>query len=128
MALFKSIYKGILKPKEWGNRMWGICLDVDVLNGARAQSVVEYIIEDNKTKLISPVDNVVLDMSKTKEIPEVPQFVYGELVSPVNHLDMKGKIHTIKWHFNLKACYYYIQVDGKNKSKRYFEEDLVGVT
>lgn len=39
---------------------------------------------------------------------------------------MKGKIHTIKWHFNLNACYYYIQVDGKNKSKRYFEEDLVG--
>ena len=107
--------------------MWGMCFDVDVLNGALYQSVVEYVIEDNKVQLISPVDNVVLEISKIKEIPKVPRFVYGELVSPVNHLDMKGKIHTIKWYFNLNACYYYIQVDGKNKSKRYFEEDLVGV-
>ena len=106
--------------------MWAICLDVDVLNGALYQSVIEYIIEDNKAKLISPVDNVILDMSKIKAIPDEPRFVYGELVSPANHLDMKGKIHTIKWHFKLKACYFYIQVDGKNKSKRYFEEDLVG--
>lgn len=108
--------------------MWGMCLDVDVLNGALSQSIVEYIIEDNRAKLISPVVNVVLDMSKIKEIPDAPRFVYGELVSPVNRLDMKGKIHTIKWHFDLNACYYYIQIDGKNKSKRYFEEDLVGVT
>ena len=107
--------------------MWGICLDVDALNGVLFQSIVEYIIEDNKAKLISPVKNVVLDMSKIKGISEAPRFVYGELVSPVNHLEVKGRIHTIKWHFNLKACYYYIQVDGKNKSKRYFEEDLVGV-
>ena len=108
--------------------MWGICLDVDVCNGSLYQSVVEYNIEDDKVKLISPVNNVVIEMSKIKEIPKTPRFVYGEFVSPVNHLDMKGKIHIMKWHFNLNACYYYIQVDGKNKSKRYFEEDLVGGT
>lgn len=48
--------------------MWGICLDVDALNGVLFQSIVEYIIEDNKAKLISPVKNVVLDMSKIKGI------------------------------------------------------------
>lgn len=112
---------------QGGDRMWGICSDVDVLNGLLFQSVIEYNIVDNKAKLISPFTNVVIDMSKIKEIPDAPRFVYGEFVSPINHVDIKGKIHTIKWHFNLKACYYYIQVDGKNKSKRYFEEDLVGV-
>ncbi len=40
---------------------------------------------------------------------------------------MIGKIHTIKWHYNLDCCFYHIQVNGKVKSKRYFEEDLVGV-
>ena len=39
----------------------------------------------------------------------------------------KSIYREIKWHFNLKACYYYIQVDGKNTSIRYFEKDLVGV-
>lgn len=107
--------------------MWGICSDVDVLNGLLFQSVIEYIIVDNKVKLISPFTNVVIDMSKIKEIPDVPRFVYGEFVSPINHLDMEGKIHIIKWHFALKECYYKIQVNGKLKSKRYFGDDLVGI-
>lgn len=108
--------------------MWGICIAVDVLNGALSQSVVEYIIKDNKAIVVSPVDNVVLDTSKIREISGTPQFIYGELVSPVNHPDMKGTINIIKWHGNLKCCYYKIQINGKVKSKRYFAEDLVGVT
>ena len=113
---------------QGGDKMWGICIDVNVLNGALSQAVVEYIIKDNKAIVIAPIDNVVLDISKIREIPGLPQFVYGELVSPINHLDMKGTIHIIKWHFNLKCCYYKIQINGKLKSKRYFGEDLVRVT
>lgn len=113
---------------QGGDKMWGICIDVNVLNGALSQAVVEYIIKDNKAIVIAPIDNVVLDISKIREIPGSPQFVYGELVSPINHLDMKGTIHIIKWHFNLKCCYYKIQINGKLKSKRYFGEDLVRVT
>ncbi len=75
----------------------------------------------------SPSANVILDMSKIKEISDAPRFVYGEFVSPINHLDMEGKIHIIKWHFDLKECYYKIQVNGKMKSKRYFGEDLVEI-
>ena len=60
--------------------MWGICIDVNVLNGALSQAVVEYIIKDNKAIVIAPIDNVVLDISKIREIPGSPQFVYGELV------------------------------------------------
>ena len=80
-----------------GDKMWGICIDVNVLNGALSQSVVEYIIKDNKATIIAPI----------------------------NHLDMKGTIHIIKWHFDLKCCYYKIQINGKLKSKRYFSKDLV---
>lgn len=108
--------------------MWGMCIDVNVLNGALSQSVVEYIIKDNKAIVIAPIGNVVLDISKIRKNPDAPEFVYGELVSPINHLDMKGTIHIIKWHFNLKCCYYKIQINGKLKSKRYFGEDLVRVT
>lgn len=108
--------------------MWGVCIDANVLNGSLSQAVVEYIIEDNKAIVISPTSNVILDISKIREIPDSPQFVYDELVSPTNHLDIMGRIHTIKWHFNLKCCYYKIQIDGKVKSKRYFDGDLIGVT
>lgn len=83
-----------------GDKMWGICIDVNVLNGVLSQAVVEYIIKDNKAIVIEPI----------------------------NHLDMKSTIHIIKWHFNLKCCYYKIQIKGKLKSKRYFSEDLVRVT
>jgi len=107
--------------------MWGICFDIDVLNGNLFQSVVEYNVKDNKAIVIAPIVNVILDISKIREIPTSPQFFYNELVSPINHLDIKGKIHSIKWHFNLECCYYKIQVNGKVKSKRYFAEDLVGV-
>lgn len=41
--------------------MWGMCFDADVFNGALYQSVVEYVIENNKVQLISPVDNVILE-------------------------------------------------------------------
>ena len=106
--------------------MWGVCIDVNILNGALFQSVVEYIIEDNQAIVISPINNVVFDISKIREIPDSPRFVYGELVSPMNHLDMQGMIHSIKWNFKLKCCYYKIQVSGKVKSKHYLSEDLVG--
>ena len=107
--------------------MWGICLDVDVLNGLLFQTVVEYNIVDNNAELISPFDDVVISMSKIKEIPNIPCFSYGEIVSPINHLDIKGQIHIIKWHFDLKECYYKIQVNGNLKSRRYFAEDLVEI-
>lgn len=106
--------------------MWGICYDVDMFDGKLYQMIIEYIVKDNKVIVISPIDNIVPDISKVRELPTPPGFLYGGTVSPVNHLDMKGKIHTIRWHYNSQAYYYYIQVDGKNKSKRYFEEDLVG--
>jgi hypothetical protein len=33
-------------------------------------------IKDNKAIVIAPIDNVVLDISKIREIPGSPQFVY----------------------------------------------------
>ena len=62
---------------QGGDKMWGICIDVNVLNGALSQAVVEYIIKDNKAIVIAPIDNVVLDISKIREIPGSPQFFMG---------------------------------------------------
>lgn len=107
--------------------MFGICLDVEVAEGKLSQAIVEYIVEKNQAIIIAPVSDVRLPVSKIRELSTPPKFFYDDLVSPINHLDMIGKIHTIKWHYNLGCCFYHIQVDGKLKSKRYFDEDLVGV-
>lgn len=108
--------------------MFGICLDVEVAEGKLSQAIVQYIVEENHAIIIAPVSEVRLPVSKIRELSTPPKFFYGESVSPINHLDMIGKIHTIKWHYNLGCCFYHIQVDGKVKSKRYFDEDLVGVS
>lgn len=38
---------------------------------------------------------------------------------------MIGKIEMIIWHFKDKDYNYYISVDGKKKSKRYYAKDLI---
>lgn len=107
--------------------MFGICQDMEVAEGKLSQAIVEYIIEENHAIIIAPIPEGRLPVSKIRKLTTPPKFFYNDLVSPTNHLDMIGKIHTIKWHYNLDCCFYHIQVNGKVKSKRYFDEDLVGV-
>lgn len=56
----------------------------------------------------------------------MPRFVWGESVVIIT----KGKqciaiIEDIMWHENKKEFFYFVTVNGKRKSKRYFEDELV---
>jgi len=56
---------------------------------------------------------------------EPPLFTYGDSVSPMNHPEIVGIISDIIYHGGKKASIYFIEIGGKKKSKRYFDEDLI---
>lgn len=111
--------------------MWGICFDRILRDGnifpsGLFQRVVEYkISEDNTTaNLVYPIEGqIAIDTIKSLDNP--PQFMKGDLVSPVNHPDMIGVIQEIGWHFNCQEYLYFISVNGRKKSKRYYDRDLI---
>lgn len=102
--------------------MWGICLDISVPE--LFQHIVEYDCE--KSVILQPVQNVKVSADNIELIENAPDFVYDESVSPVNLPDITGKIHTIIWHFKRKECCYYIEIDRKKLSGRYYAGDLSG--
>lgn len=105
--------------------MWGICFDSKALEDGLFQSVVQYKIDNSKALVMSPKANYELDIKRIRELPAHPRFVYGEQVSPCNHPDMTGVIIGIRWHFKRNCCFYTISINGKMKSKRYFDDDLI---
>ncbi len=52
-----------------------------------------------------------------------PKFNYDELVIILKN-EKKGIINRISWHYKNSEFLYYLTIGGKNKSKRYKEEDL----
>lgn len=105
--------------------MWGICLDGKALEDGLFQAVVQYKIDNSKALVILPKENYELDIKEIRELPAPPRFVYGEQVSPRNHPGMTGMIIGIRWHFKRNCCFYTISVNGKTRSKRYFDDDLI---
>lgn len=101
--------------------MWGICFDISV--SELFQHIVEYDYENNV--ILKPMQNIKVPANKIKFVDNVPEFIYNEIVSPVNHTNVKGKIYAIVWHSKRKEFCYYIKVNGKKKSKRYYKKDLI---
>jgi hypothetical protein len=110
-----------------GAFMWGICLDSKTLEDGLFQTVVQYKIDNRKAIIILPKANYELDIKRIRELPISPRFVYGDQVSPCNHPDIIGVVVGIHWHFKRNCCIYRISVNGKTKSKRYFDDDLISV-
>ena len=106
--------------------MWGICFDISVLGGTLCQNVVEYeTIDDGDTALlINPVKNIEIPVEKIRVLNKPPEFVYGDLVIPVVHPELVGKIEKIIWHFKKGTCGYHISVNGRKKKTRYYADDL----
>ncbi|MCM1313900.1 MAG: hypothetical protein NC205_00660 [Prevotella sp.] len=103
--------------------MWGVCFDIAVPE--LFQKAVEFKMDSGNAIILKPVQNIKVSANKVILMDNAPDFVYGEIVSPVNHTDIIGKIHTIIWHFKIKEFFYYIESDGKKKSKRYYGNDLI---
>ena len=91
------------------------------------QRAIEYepSLENNKAIIIQPFSGYQIDVKKVKSIVNPPKYIYGDCICPTNHPDMKGKIRDIIWHFKNQTFNYYIEVNNKKVSKRYYEEDLI---
>lgn len=107
--------------------MWGICLDILTDEGNLFQKVVEYQFDSvgHIANILQPTKGVQISINAIKPTNEPPEFVYGDFVSLANHSDIKGKIETISWSFKNMDYIYYISVNGKKKSKRYYAKDLM---
>lgn len=106
-------------------KKWGICLDCETYNIGLFYKVVQYQEDDERDEVIIILP-ITAQVSKKniKELSESPKYIYGEKVFPCNHPSMKGVILEIQWHFKLKCYIYIIEINGKRKSKRYFDDDL----
>lgn len=103
--------------------MWGICLDISVPE--LFQKAVEFRTDSENAVILKPVQDIKIPVDRIKIVNNPPAFVYNEVVSPANNTDIIGKIHTIIWHFKRKEFCYYIEVNGKKKSRRYYVSDLI---
>ena len=56
---------------------------------------------------------------------DAPTYIYDDIVSPTEHPEMLGVISGIGYYFKTHELYYLITINGKKKSKRYFQNDLV---
>lgn len=112
--------------------MWGICFDYTVCEGKVLptelfQLVVEYepSADGGTANITYPVKGILIAIDKIRQLEQPPRFVDGDLVSPVSHPELVGAIHEIRWHFNRQEYMYFITVNGKKKSKRYYFDDLI---
>lgn len=94
--------------------MWGVYF-------GSGQTVIQY--DSEKAEMLAP-ERGALDLRYVKPLSNAPEFEYNACVSPVNHPELTGRIVKIYWHFDKQQYYYYIEINGKLKSRRYFAEDL----
>ena len=73
-------------------------------------------------RLASAIDSLV-----QKKLPE-PEFQIGDAVTVIlnerNKTPRTGVVRDVVWHYKDSRYNYYLQVDGKKISKRYFAVDL----
>ena len=102
---------------------WAICFYIDV--PCLFQRVVSYEKESSQVVTVFYRGEFFkVPMDKMREI-NPPKFAYGDTVSPANHLELTGVITDIVYHGGREEPMHFIEINGKRKSKRYFEDDLV---
>ena len=107
--------------------MWGICLDVMADGGKLYQRAIEYEETSDKctVHILQPVSDIKISVDKIMPVDKPPVFVYGELVSIVEHSGTIGRIRDIIWHFKNHDYNYYITINHRKKSKRYDSDELL---
>lgn len=64
------------------------------------------------------------DIKYIKELLISPRYIYGEQLSLCNHPDIAAIIYAVGWHIRLNCYFCKIKVNGRVKSKRYYDNDL----
>lgn len=105
--------------------MWGICLDIALLEGRLDQNIIQYQPQNDSTAvIIQPVQGLVISLENIIPLRTPPEFLYGENVTVVSHPEVKGTVSAIIRHFKNKAFIYKITVNNKKVSRRYYAEEL----
>ena len=103
---------------------WARCFHIEGIPDIGGR-VVYYELRSSEVITISYKDKSYdIPLDKMQKI-ETPKFTYGDFVSPVNHLEIVGIISDMIYHGDKKAPMYFIEISGKKKSKRYFDDDLI---
>ena len=103
-------------------------MDPELQKNGLFQRIIEYRLENDKSAvIIQPTADIRIDIGKIIKIETPPKYKYGDIVLPLNHIDRKGQIRDIIWHFKNKTFNYYIEADNKKIGKRYYEEELIKV-
>jgi hypothetical protein len=56
---------------------------------------------------------------------EAPRFVPGEVVCVKARPERSATIREVWWHSNKKCPFYFLTVDGRTSTRRYFEAELM---
>jgi hypothetical protein len=104
---------------------WAICFENDI--PFLFQRVISYeIVSPDTVKAYYGKNNYHVSTNKIRPI-NPPKYRIDDSVSPVNHPELIGIIYDMIYHFDKNEPMYFIKVNGRKKSKRYFENDLIRI-
>ena len=59
---------------------------------------------------------------KLYKVVSEPLYKIGQIISADNH---KAEVVDIHWHYKNSEPFYYLKIDGKIKTKRYMQSELI---
>ena len=118
---------------KWGTYPWFIEYGIDQIHPddvdgfrkiANNCRVFECTNVDEQYITLKYSDNYYrVKKDRFTEIPP-PKFGFGQRVLVNDNSNQEAVISDIMWHYNNKEPYYFVIVNGKQKSKRYLEVEL----
>jgi len=118
---------------KWGTYPWFSEHGYDKIH---PEDLENFMKEANNTKVFKCVDEGInyitlkyqdklyrVKRDLYKGIPK-PKFQFGQKVKIIDKKSDNITITDIMWHYEKKEHFYFVKVDGKKKSKRYFEQEF----
>ena len=118
---------------KWGTYPWFIehgldKIHTDDLDGFKKEAnnckVFECVNEDTQFITLKYGEKFFRVKSDIFKNVPMPKFHIGQKVSIINNSGADVVISDIMWHYDKKEHYYFITVNGKKKTKRYFETEI----
>ena len=112
--------------RKQDDSLWGICGDWAPENFDLFQRIVSYRLDEGgeRATIVAPAPGRVIAADKMHPI-RAPKYDYGQPVAPANHPERHGTIALIGYHFKYERPFYFIEINGKQKKRRYFSDELI---
>ncbi|GAX41607.1 hypothetical protein NIES4075_26040 [Tolypothrix sp. NIES-4075] len=122
-----------VKAGTWGLYQWFsehkdnliFCDDRESFKALSPNGKVFHCISEDDNFLTLQYDAIAYRVKPTlyKQVA-TPLFSFGEQVKVINNVDKVGIIKGMEWHFQQSAVMYFLEIDGKYQSKRYWQQNL----